>query len=59
MSYPEFLIDKRVIERNLKKGIVEQKELEKLLSRLPDVQDNAEACQTDVDDDEGDDEEEE
>ncbi len=44
MSYPEFLIDKRVIQRNVAKGLVDAKEYEKLLTRLPDVQHNADAC---------------
>ncbi len=42
MSYPEFLIDKRVVQRNIAKGIVDSKELDKALSKLPDVQGNAE-----------------
>lgn len=41
MAYPEFLIDKRVVRRNIAKGIVEAKEYEKVLSQLPDVESNA------------------
>lgn len=52
MSYPEFLIDKRVVQRNIAKGIVDAKEYEKLLSQLPDVQGNAET--TEVEPAEGD-----
>jgi len=43
MSYPEFLIDKRVLQRNIGKGVVDAKEYEKGLAKLPDVQSNAEA----------------
>lgn len=42
MSYPEFLIDKRVLQRNIAKGVVDAKEYEKGLTALPDVQSNAE-----------------
>jgi hypothetical protein len=42
MSYPEFLIDKRVVQRNIAKGIVDAKEYKKLLEALPDVSSNAE-----------------
>jgi hypothetical protein len=55
MSYPEFLIDKRVIERNVQKGIVDAKEHAKLLERLPDVQNNAQACQPEMEAAESDD----
>lgn len=41
MSYPEFLIDKRVIRRNIAKGVVDAKKFEKGLSQLPDVEANA------------------
>jgi hypothetical protein len=41
MSYPEFVIDKRVLHRNLAKGIVDPKEYEKQLAELPDMQENA------------------
>ncbi|MCZ7680841.1 MAG: hypothetical protein M5U28_19515 [Sandaracinaceae bacterium] len=44
MSYPEFLIDKRVVQRNIAKGIVDAKEYEKALAKLPDVQDNVEVA---------------
>ena len=42
MTYPDHLIDKRVIDRNIVKGLVDQKEHAKLLAQLPDVADNAE-----------------
>lgn len=41
MSYPEFLIDKRVLRRNIAKGVVDAKKFEKGLSQLPDVEANA------------------
>lgn len=44
MSYPDFLLDKRVIERNLAKGVVNRKDLEKHMKSLRDVADNAEQC---------------
>lgn len=44
MSYPEFLIDKRVVQRHIQKGIVDAKEYEKTLAKLPDVASNAESC---------------
>lgn len=47
MSYPDFLIDKRVLRRNIDKGIVDPKEYEKGLQALPDVADNAEVCTPD------------
>ncbi len=40
MPYSDWLIDKRVIERNLRKGLVDPKELEKLHKQLPDRADN-------------------
>lgn len=58
-SYPDFLIDKRVIDRNIHKGIVDAKEHEKNLARLPDVQNNAELSQAETDlDDETDEDDE-
>ena len=57
MSYPDFLLDKRVVQRNIAKGIVKKKEYEKLLGKLPDVAANAEAAVSDAQfDDEDDDE---
>lgn len=54
MSYPEFLIDKRVIQRNIAKGIVDAKEYDKALAKLPDVQNNAEVIAADSPSDESD-----
>lgn len=48
MSIPDFLLDKRVIERNLRKGIISPEDVEKHLAKLPDVEDNAEPCVPDA-----------
>ena len=52
MSYPEFLIDKRVLQRNIAKGIVDAKEYDKALAKLPDVQGNVETTPLGAGDDE-------
>ncbi|MCA9604491.1 MAG: hypothetical protein KC619_02780 [Myxococcales bacterium] len=44
MSHPDFILDKRVLERNVAKGIVTREDYEKALAKLPDVESNAEAC---------------
>lgn len=36
------LLDKRVVERNIKKGLITREEYEKSLAELPDVADQAE-----------------
>lgn len=48
MAYPEFLIDKRVVQRNVAKGIVDSAEYEKMLASLPDAQSNADYVPTDT-----------
>jgi hypothetical protein len=55
MRYPDFLIDKRVVQRNLRKGSVDAKDWQKVLTELPDVADNAEisAPETASEEDEG------
>jgi len=40
MAYSDWLVDKRVIERNVRKGLVDPKELEKLHKQLPDRAEN-------------------
>lgn len=45
MSYPDFLLDKRVLDRNIAKGLVDKKSLDKHFKSLPDVADNAEQCE--------------
>ena len=72
MAYDNFLIDKRVVERNIAKGLVDPAELKKHIEALPDRESNlvhvsvdgqgaAEADESDLDvddedEDEGDDE---
>jgi hypothetical protein len=57
-SPSDTLLDKRVIERNIKKGLVSRETFEKHLTALPDVADQAETIQArlgdddDLDDDE-------
>lgn len=50
MSYKDFLIDKRILQRNIDKGIVDSKQFEKLLSSLPDRADNAATASVEPDD---------
>jgi len=40
------LIDKRVIERNIKKGLLSREDFEKVLVALPDVAEQSEKMQT-------------
>jgi hypothetical protein len=42
MPYPEFLIDKRVVQRNIAKGLVDPAQLARDRASLPDSQPNAE-----------------
>lgn len=42
MATSDHLLDKRIVDRNLKKGLVSKKDLEKHLSSLKDSEDNAE-----------------
>ena len=73
MAYEDFLIDKRVVERNIKKGLVEESELKKQIEALPDREQNLvhvslegrseepvdDSLDDDEDDEEDDDEDEE
>ena len=43
----EQLYDKRIIERNIKKGLIQRKDLEKHLKELPDVADNMQVVELD------------
>jgi hypothetical protein len=53
MAYEEFMIDKRVVKRNIASGIVDAKELAKLTAQLPDRASNAETIGADlIDEDE-------
>lgn len=42
MAYEDSQIDKRVVKRNIAKGIVDPKELQKQVQHLKDVADNVE-----------------
>lgn len=44
MSYPDFLLDKRVLGRNIAKGLVDKKVYDEHLEALPDVEANSEPC---------------
>lgn len=52
MSHPDFILDKRVVERNIAKGLLTYDDVEKYKSKLPDVEDNAEICTPDAPEDE-------
>ena len=62
MAYKDFLIDKRIIQRNIDKGIVDGKQFDKHLTSLPDRAENAATAavepDVDLDDDMDDDEDE-
>jgi hypothetical protein len=40
MAYDNFLVDKRVVERNVAKGLVEPEALKKQIEALPDREQN-------------------
>jgi hypothetical protein len=40
MAYDNFLIDKRVVDRNIAKGLVDGDELKKIIEALPDREQN-------------------
>jgi hypothetical protein len=40
MAYDNFLIDKRIVERNITKGLVEPEALKKQIEALPDREQN-------------------
>ncbi len=50
MAYQDFLLDKRIVQRNLDKGLVDGKQLDKLIASLPDRADNAAATSLETDD---------
>lgn len=52
------LVDKRVVQRYLKKGRLEEKDYEKHLKSLPDLADQAVPIESDLDDDMDEDEDE-
>lgn len=41
-QHSEHVLDKRILERNLKKGLITDKELKDHLAKLPDVTERAE-----------------
>jgi len=41
MPHPDFILDKRVVARNISKGIVSQEDLDESIANLVDVEDNA------------------
>ena len=57
MAYEESMIDKRVVKRNIAKGIVDPKELAKQTAQLPDRAANAEVIESNLDDEDEDAEE--
>lgn len=54
----DMLLDRRVVERNIRKGIVTREEYETFLRQLGDTADNAEAVAAKLGEDEIDDEDE-
>ena len=63
MAYDNFLIDKRVVERNIAKGLVEPEALKRQIDALPDREQNcvhvslegdADSDEDDIDDDDED-----
>ena len=62
MAYSDSLIDKRVVKRNVAKGLVDAKELDKNIKALPDLEHNTEVVgledEFDADDENEDDGEE-
>jgi hypothetical protein len=40
MAYDDFLVDKRVVERNIKKGLIEEEALKRQIEALPDRESN-------------------
>jgi hypothetical protein len=55
-AYPPRIVDKRIVERNIRKGLIQRKEFEKFLTDLPDVASQAEIVRVDegLDDDDDD-----
>lgn len=56
-TFDNKLIDKRVVHRYVKKGLVDEKELEQHVKKLPDLTDQAVAVESEIEPGEGDDEE--
>ncbi len=47
MAIPDFLLDKRVVRRNVAKGLVSKDQVESYIASLPDVEDQSEPCTPD------------
>lgn len=58
MAYQDFLLDKRIVQRHIDKGIVDAKVVDKSIKELPDRTDNmtSTALEDDLLDDEDEDE---
>lgn len=52
-DYHPLLIDKRIVERNIHKGLISRKDFDKYLSELPDSGENAETIAVESPDDSG------
>jgi hypothetical protein len=55
MAYQDFLLDKRIVQRHLDKGIVDAKQMEKSIAALPDRAANIAPVDEVVSDDDDDD----
>jgi hypothetical protein len=58
MAYQDFLIDKRILQRNIDKGLVDPKQYDKLLGTLPDRAENVAPVEVDEDEDDDQDDDE-
>ena len=48
MASQDFIFDKRVLQRNVEKGLVDQKTVQKTIAALPDRADNAAVTSVDA-----------
>jgi hypothetical protein len=55
-TFENKLVDKRVVHRYVKKGLVDEKEFEQHLKKLPDLADQAVAVESEIEPGEGNDE---
>ena len=55
-TFENKLVDKRVVHRYVKKGVVDEKEFEQHVKKLPDLADQAVAVESEIEPGEGDDE---
>lgn len=44
MPIPDFLLDKRIVDRNVAKGRIKRSDVNKAIKALPDVESNSEPC---------------